>query len=111
MKIDVGGLSPFSVSEQRLRRPGVTLDRRLLMATDTGSDTGDQSPYIAAHRRGVCGDDGRRLGCDSKAVGPDPDIYNIKHGFERLDVVGQRCATRWTSTYCVMRDAPCSRYR
>ena len=23
-------------------------------------------------------------------MGPDPDIYNIKHGFERLDVVGQR---------------------
>jgi predicted acylesterase/phospholipase RssA len=23
-------------------------------------------------------------------VGPDPDIYNIKHGFERLDVAGQR---------------------
>ena len=23
-------------------------------------------------------------------MGPDPDIYNIKHGFERLDVAGQR---------------------
>jgi hypothetical protein len=23
-------------------------------------------------------------------MGPDPDIYNIKHGFERLDVTGQR---------------------
>jgi predicted acylesterase/phospholipase RssA len=23
-------------------------------------------------------------------VGPDPDIYNIKHGFERVDVIGQR---------------------
>ena len=23
-------------------------------------------------------------------MGPDPDIYNIKHGFERLDLVGQR---------------------
>ena len=30
------------------------------------------------------------LACDSQPVGPDPDIYNIKHGFERLDVVGQR---------------------
>jgi Patatin-like phospholipase len=23
-------------------------------------------------------------------MGPDPDIYNIKHGFERLDVLGQQ---------------------
>jgi len=23
-------------------------------------------------------------------MGPDPDIYNIKHGFERLDILGQR---------------------
>ena len=23
-------------------------------------------------------------------MGPDPDIYNIKHGFERLDVAGQQ---------------------
>ena len=28
--------------------------------------------------------------CDCDRVGPDPDIYNIKHGFERLDVVGQQ---------------------
>jgi len=27
---------------------------------------------------------------DADAMGPDPDIYNIKHGFERLDVVGRQ---------------------
>ena len=27
--------------------------------------------------------------CDSHPMGPDPDIYNIKHGFERLDGVGR----------------------
>jgi predicted acylesterase/phospholipase RssA len=47
-------------------------------------------PYFTATRRGVWGDDARSLCCDSEAMGPDPDIYNIKHGFERLDTLGHQ---------------------
>lgn len=48
------------------------------------------SQYFAATGGGVCGDGQRPSVCDAEAMGPDPDIYNIKHGFERLDLVGQR---------------------
>ena len=33
---------------------------------------------------------GALWGFNRAGMGPDPDIYNIKHGFERLGVTGQR---------------------
>ena len=54
---------------------------------------------------------GARWSATLAAMGPDPDIYNIKHGFERLDVVGQRLRNSVDLELCGMRGVPCSRCR
>jgi hypothetical protein len=49
--------------------------------------------------------------CGASHAGPDPDIYNVKVGFERLDAAGSVCGIRWIWNCSATRAVLCSRYR
>ena len=49
-----------------------------------------QPSYFPAASPAFCSDGGRLPSWHARTIGPDPDIYNVKHGFEWLDTAGQR---------------------